>query len=77
MGKLHKISRAFDKLPDSTKRDIWFNKQGCRFNNIGQVVFTNYWREKKSYQNFIAKIAEEWIVKFLASRQNDGVALRD
>lgn len=76
MGKLHKIRRAFDKLSDERKRDIWHGRFGCVI-RPGEVVFTQYWRDATSYQRYIDKISEEWIVKHLASRQNSGVALRD
>jgi len=77
MGKLHKIRRAFGQLSVERKRDILFHKHGCRFDADGKVEFTEYWKDKPSYQNFVAKLAGEWIVKYFASRQNTGVALRD
>ncbi len=77
MGKLHKIRRAFDKLSDKRKQDIWHGRHGCVIKPGGEVMFTQYWHDAKSYRNYIAKISEDWIVKHLATRHYDGVALRD
>ncbi len=63
MGKLSKIKRAFNKSSESTKKDIWYYGKGCKFLDDCSVYFTTYCPARYSYRRYIAKMAEEWMVK--------------
>ncbi len=56
VGKLHKIKRAFDKLPDARKRNlskysgVWYRDGDIRFG-----VYTN------SYRRYVNKLCREYL----------------
>jgi len=61
MGKLSKIRRTFDRLPEDRKKYVWYHRCGCKFLDDGQVHFTLHYPDVYSYQRYIAKLANEWL----------------
>ena len=60
MGKLSKIRRAFDKLPEKRKKYIWYHRTGCSIEN-GDVKFTLHYPEVYSYRSYVTSLANEWL----------------
>ena len=63
MGKLHKIKQAFDRASEKQKKYVWYHNCGCKFLDDGSVYFTTRYPTVYSYQRYVAKLANKWIIE--------------
>jgi len=58
MGKLHKIRKAFNRLPDREKHKLAGYSSGVWFWPNGEV---RLWVFTESYRGYVRKLAQAWL----------------